>query len=231
MKIGILSDIHGNSPALAAVLAEMRRHEVKDLIFLGDLVGYYPFANECLTMLAGFEVASIRGNHDQIALDCLAGGHAASADYRKAYGSALDRALAARTPELERFLCSLPLRRELTLDGRRFLLCHGAPWNELEGRVYPDSKDWDRFAALSFDAVLLGHTHYPLQRQCGSVLVLNPGSVGQARQRSGVACAALLDVPSMVASLIESPYDPAALIADAGAHDPDLPYLTHVLQR
>ncbi|HYF33898.1 MAG TPA: metallophosphoesterase family protein [Prosthecobacter sp.] len=226
MKLGVLSDIHGNYAALAVVLEEFRRQGISDLLFLGDMIGYYPFAKSCLAMLEEFRVTSVRGNHDQIGLDCLRDGTRTSEAYRRAYGSALDRALddGVRLEEA-------PLEQRLSLQGRTLLLCHGSPWDALEGRVYPDFKEWEQFETCGADAVLMGHTHYPVLRKCGAVLVLNPGSVGQARQRSGVACAALLDVPAMTASLLELPYDPAALIADARAHDPDLPYLTQVLQR
>lgn len=231
MTLGILSDIHGNHIALSAVLAEFRRQKITDLIFLGDIVGYYPFAKECVAMLADFHVISVRGNHDQIALDCLDAGSRSTADYSKAYGSALDRALDQHDAATEAFLRSMPLQLQLSLDGRTLLLCHGSPWDPLEGRVYPDFKDWPRFESVDADMVLLGHTHYPVQRQCGPVIVLNPGSVGQARQRSAMACAAILDVASLNARLIEIPYDPTPLIVDAQAHDPGLPYLVKVLQR
>lgn len=231
MTLGILSDIHGNDIALAAVLAEFRRRDVTKLLFLGDLVGYYPFAANCVAMLADFDVTSIRGNHDQIALNCLDTGTRTDDRYRVAYGSALDRALDEQDAGTITFLREQPLERHFSLEGRRLKLVHGSPWDALEGRVYPDFKDWQRFENEEADGVLLGHTHYPLQHQCGRVLVLNPGSVGQARQRSAVACAALLDVPSLTASMLEIPYDPARLIADAREHDPDLPYLVEVLQR
>jgi putative phosphoesterase len=231
MKLGVLSDIHGNDAALAVVLAEFQRQDVTQLLFLGDLVGYYPFAKECVAMLSNFSVISVRGNHDHIALNCLETGTRADDAYLHAYGSALNRALDQHDAATEAFLRALPLEQITTLEGRTLKLCHGSPWDVLEGRVYPDFKEWDRLDSQPADIVLLGHTHYPMLHQHGELTVLNPGSVGQPRQRSGVACAALLDVPALTASLLEIPYDPTALIADARIHDPDLPYLTQVLQR
>jgi len=231
MRLGILSDIHGNHVALTAVLEEFRRQNVTNLLFLGDLVGYYPFAKECVFMLSEFRVTSVRGNHDHIALNCLEAGTHTDERYRRAYGSALDRALDQKDAATETFLREMPLERRVRLENRTLLLSHGSPWDVLEGRVYPDFKEWQRFEQMKTDVVLLGHTHYPLQHQCGSVLVLNPGSVGQARQRYAMACAAVLDVSSLTASMLEIPYDPAPLIADARMYDPDLPYLIKVLQR
>jgi putative phosphoesterase len=231
MKIGILSDIHGNSEALAVVLSAFRRQNVTDLLFLGDLVGYYPFVNECVAMLSDFRVTSVRGNHDDVALNCLADRIHSNESYRHSYGSALDRALDQHDATTETFLKAMPLERRMILKGRTLMLCHGSPWDVLEGRVYPDFKDWSRFESLDADIVLLGHTHYPVLRQCGPVLVLNPGSVGQSRHRSRFACAALLDLTALTANFLEIPYDPAVVIEDALIHDPELPYLTQVLQR
>lgn len=61
--IAILSDIHGNRPALEAVLAEMEKLGVRRMVVLGDVVGYGPFPNDCLRMVAGAEVC-LQGNHE-----------------------------------------------------------------------------------------------------------------------------------------------------------------------
>jgi putative phosphoesterase len=230
MILGVISDIHGNNAALAVVLDEFRRRGVQQLVFLGDLVGYYAFAAESFALLAEFEVASVRGNHDQVALDCLEIGHR-DERYCEKYGSALDRGLARATPALVGFLQGSPLTRTVQIAGRKFFACHGSPWDPLDGRVYPDFPEWERFSTLGVDVILLGHTHYPVARWCGSVLVLNPGSVGQSRHRSGVACAAVLDLPGLAHQLLELPYSSDALIADSTLHDPDLPYLCNVLRR
>lgn len=231
MKIGVLSDIHGNADALRVVLDAFRRLNIRQLLFLGDLVGYYPFAGECLAMLAEFEIVSVRGNHDQTALDCLETGNPPSTAYTQDYGHALERALAEQNDELNRFLSALPLTRRVELGGRVLELVHGSPWDALEGRVYPDFRDWNRFDETRADALLFGHTHYPLVHQHGSLLLLNPGAVGQSRHRSGMACAAVLDLEELAATLIELPYDCERLIADSRRHDPGLPYLVEVLTR
>jgi predicted phosphodiesterase len=61
--IAILSDIHGNRPALEAVFAEMERVGVKRMLVLGDVIGYGPFPNDCLRMVAKAEVC-LQGNHE-----------------------------------------------------------------------------------------------------------------------------------------------------------------------
>lgn len=231
MKIGVLSDIHGNADALRVVLDEFRRQNIRELLFLGDLVGYYPFASECLPMLAEFEITCVRGNHDQVALDCHAAKTPPSESYTRDYGHALERSLLESSEPLMRLLAEMPLTSRIERGGRVLHLVHGAPWDALEGRIYPDFRDWSRFDGVEADAVLFGHTHYPLQHRHGSVLLLNPGAVGQARHRSGVACAAVLDLDALAATLVELPYDRERLIADARLHDPGLPYLVEVLTR
>ena len=59
----ILSDIHGNRPALEAVSAEMEKLGVKRMLVLGDVIGYGPFPNDCLRMVAKAEVC-LQGNHE-----------------------------------------------------------------------------------------------------------------------------------------------------------------------
>jgi len=61
--VAILSDIHGNRPALEAVVAEMDKLSVKRMLELGDVVGYGPFPNDCLRMISGAEVC-LQGNHE-----------------------------------------------------------------------------------------------------------------------------------------------------------------------
>ena len=227
----MLSDIHGNADALRVVLDEFNRQNIRELLFLGDLVGYYPFASECLLMLAEFQVTRVRGNHDQVAIDCHATQTVPSEAYTREYGHALERSLAEQNEALTHFLAETALTSRIERGGRVLQLVHGAPWDALEGRIYPDFRDWRRFDGVAVDAVLFGHTHFALQHHHGSIFLLNPGSVGQARNRSGVACAAMLDVDTLEATPVELPYDSERIIADARFHDPDLPYLVEVLTR
>lgn len=229
MKVGVLSDIHGNSDALRVVLDEFHRQNISELLFLGDLVGYYPFASECLPMLAEFEVSRVRGNHDQVAIDCYVNQTVPSESYTIDYGHALERSLAEQNDALMHFLTEMPLTSHLERGGRVLQLVHGAPWDALEGRVYPDFCDWSRFDGIAADVVLFGHTHYPLEHHHDSVFLLNPGAVGQARSSCGVACAAVLDLDALAANLFQLPYDRQRLITDARLHDPGLPYLVEVL--
>lgn len=230
MRIGLISDIHGNSLALKAVLTALL-DEVDQIMFLGDLCGYYPFVNECVSPWDEDRIVGVRGNHDQVLLDCWQSGTQPSTDYRARYGSALKRTLQNLSSSSVSLLQSLPLSRTLTLNEVVLALYHGTPWDPLEGRVYPDYDKWNRFSDVPGDVILLGHTHYPLAKRYRDKLIINPGSVGQPRDHAGRACFATLDVTSGVVQHHHVPFAPGRLIEDARKHDPNLPYLVEALIR
>ena len=230
MRLGIISDIHGNAPALRAVLDEMR-DQVDECVFLGDLVGYYSFAEECIALALHELEVGVLGNHDEMFLHCSREQSPPPRDYTERFGSALERTLNARDSKTLGLIGSWPLTRTLEIDGTSILMCHGAPWDPLQARVYPDFQDWEKFRDLTQEIILLGHTHYPMVRHWNGKLIVNPGSVGQPRDRAGGACYAVLDASRKEVSLRRVSYDFSSLIEDSRAHDPGLPYLCEVLAR
>jgi predicted phosphodiesterase len=147
------------------------------------------------------------------------------------YGSGI--AMAAQMPEPVRTrLLSLPARMDLEIDGRTILLCHGSAWDP-NHYVYPSARleERQRMASGGQDLVVYGHSHYPVVWQIDSTLVVNPGSVGQPRDRKPGACWALWDTRSMEVTLQRTPFD-TQLVADRSRRiDPHLPYLADVLTR
>ena len=230
MKLGIISDIHGNAPALKAVLNEMRG-QVDDCVFLGDLVGYYSFAEECIALARHELEIGVLGNHDEIFLRCSRQQSLPPASYSTRFGSALERTLNARDSQTLGLISSWPLTRTLEIGGISIAMCHGAPWDPLHARVYPDFQGWEKFGDVPQEIVLLGQTHYPMVRHWNGKLIVNPGSVGQPRDRAGGACYAVLDTSRKEVSLYRVSYDFSTLIEDSRAHDPSLPYLCEVLAR
>jgi len=232
LKLGLISDVHGNSFALEAVL-EVLEGQVDQILFLGDVAGYYPFVNDCAEMCG--RCVSVRGNHDEVLLQCLASGSGPSEEYNQRYGSALARSLPTLSQKTRNLIGSWPVQQSYQIQTQtRNLsigLYHGAPWNPLNGRVYPDFSAWSRFDECDDTVVVLGHTHYPFVKQLPGKLIINPGSVGQARDRSGSACYGILDSETMTVLLQRVAYDPRELLRDARHHNPDLPYLAEVLTR
>ncbi len=230
MKIGLIADVHGNSPALRSVF-EALRGRVDSILFMGDLVGYYPFVNECAEDWDGGQIVGILGNHDRILTDCLVQGREPEESYRARYGSALTRSLTDLSPKARALLASWPQQRSLLLGGVSVVMFHGAPWMPLEGRVYPDFAEWERFEGCPDEIILLGHTHYPMSKKWNGKMIINPGSVGQPRSRSGAAEYAVLDLASRSVQFERVSYDATRVMQDARRHDPQLGYLVEVLSR
>jgi putative phosphoesterase len=188
MKLLLLSDVHGNWPALEAVLRA--EPDCDAVAFCGDVVDYGPFPVECVRWLSRNAHYLVRGNHD----NALAFGQ----DCR-CMGSFREASLATRAwhrglvagPELK-FLRGLPTLEWFEWGGRHFRMAHATPQGDLFEYLPPDQ--WgERVRGLDADFVLLGHTHVPGLRTFGATTVINPGSVGLARDGGGEACYATFD--------------------------------------
>ena len=189
MRICVLSDIHGNVPALEAVLAAIG--PVDAIWQLGDIVGYGPEPDETISTLERNGAQGVRGNHDAAALG-LIDVDAFNDDARTAV-----LWTAGRLTERSRaWLQGLPEK----VREERFTLAHGSPRDPIWEYVYSMPVARANFAALETRHALIGHTHVPLvfreddglvevlSPTHGSRLllderrtILNPGSVGQPR--------------------------------------------------
>lgn len=214
MKILILSDIHGNLPALEAVLAVESRWDA--LFFLGDVVDYGPQPAPCLDFIrkqAGF---CVRGNHDQALgydVDCGCRG-----DFRE-MSVATRRWHRTLVSENDlRFLRRLPVIQSTIMDGKYFWLAHASPRGELHRYMNP-KEVIAASADIDADIILVGHTHLPFLRRDGDKIFCNPGSVGLARDQGGEAEYAVwngrnlilkrtaYDVTSVLRQLEQAPLD------------------------
>lgn len=231
MKLALIADVHGNAPALDAVLKAAAASGAEALCVAGDVVGYYYEPARCLEMLATWPADFVRGNHE----DLLAGSAndpAVAADVHRRYGSGLAVAHQTLSADQTAAIAAWPRTRLLTFDALRILLCHGAPW-DTDTYLYPDSDPllWERCADAGVDIIVAGHTHYPVDRHVGSTRVINPGSAGQPRDRRPGAAWALLDTAAGTCAWRRETYDMWGVIAEARARDPHLPYLQDVLTR
>jgi putative phosphoesterase len=207
MQIGLISDIHANLPALRAVLAALQSADA--ILCAGDMTGYFDSPNEVIAELRARNVEMIAGNHDVYL-------HNPPPSPNAVLQRSLDFTRATITGENLAFLATLLCEKTLALDGIRIAMYHGSPWNPQEQYIYPDFKNWDRFADIDADIVLLGHTHRPILRQIGSVTLINPGSVGQPRDGDPRPSYAVLDTASRAVKLARvEPLAPAALVTQA----------------
>jgi putative phosphoesterase len=231
MRIAVLADIHGNAGALSQTLVQARKSGVEHLIVLGDIIGYYYAAHEVLEQLREWPFVAIRGNHERMLAEAL-DSDGAMQTYRERYGSALDLAATTLKPQDINWLIGLPDRASIHLGGMALELCHGSP-RDPDEYVYPDANaaTLEACRVAGADIVLMGHTHYPLLVGEGRPLLLNPGSVGQARDRGGFACWGRIDTATQAVVLERTPYDTRPLIEEARRRDRHLPYLADVLER
>jgi len=186
MKLVIVSDLHGNLAALEAVVAAEPHHDA--VAFCGDVVDYGPEPVECLRWLRESADYVVRGNHDNaVAFDvdcqCMGTFRAYSVATRAWHRTLLDQT------DCE-FLRQLPTLDEFEWEGKRFRMAHATPQGDLF--EYLSKEQWaDRLEGLDADFVLLGHTHVQGMRSFGRITVVNPGSVGLARDGGGEACYAV----------------------------------------
>ena len=231
MKLGLLSDIHGNDLALQAILEQASSSGVETLLITGDLVGYYFSPLEVLKLLRPWNKHIVRGNHENM-LDAARADSSYLEQVDARYGSGLRVAIEQLDKEQIDELCNLPHPMELAIDGCKILLCHGAPWDN-DCYVYPDAKQelLARCASQKFDLVVLGHTHHPMCHQIGDTLLVNPGSVGQPRNRKPGAHWVLFDTDNRSLEFHQVEYDSSALLQECQQRHPELPYLAEVLVR
>lgn len=230
MRVALFADIHGNADALCAALNAARQAGAVRVLVAGDLVGYYPDALRVLDMLDEWDWQSVGGNHEAM-LDQWRRGENIEAISAK-YGTALAVTLGELDDGRINMLANLPTVVDLEIGGRQVRLCHGTPWNRDE-YIYPDA-DVDvkaRFAKDGADLVVYGHTHYPTEWRVGRCLVVNPGSVGQPRDRKPGACWALWDTETNTVEHHREIYDMEPLIARCKLRDPNVPFLWTVLTR
>jgi putative phosphoesterase len=221
MRALVVSDLHSNSEALHAVMSRVRRKKYDHVVCLGDFVGYGAQPNRVLDVMRTLRLPKlyIRGNHDRVAsgLDDGTGFN----------NAAKHAALWTRehlSPPNRHFLRNLPLG---PLEHENVVLCHGSPHDEDE-YVFTEAHAAQIFAMTSAPIILYGHTHIPVIFSMdprgrvrgylvrGDAIVkldpmlrylINPGSVGQPRDRNPLSSFAVLDTEKPSVQFFRVPYD------------------------
>jgi predicted phosphodiesterase len=166
VKVAALYDVHGNLPALKAVLSEVPG-DADAIVFGGDLV-WGPWPSECLALAEslGERARLVRGNTESLVLDDT-GEHA--------------WARARLDDDQLRRIAAWPKAVVLDVDGLgATFFCHATPRDENESLVPESSaEDWEEaLAGVPEHTVVSGHTHVQFDRHLGGHRVVNPGSVG-----------------------------------------------------
>ncbi len=198
VMIAVISDIHGNFPALEAVLEDIP--PVDAIICAGDLVGYNPYPNEVINEIKLHGIICIRGNHDRAVI---------YDDYSNMNEYAALAAIWTRrklTQENLNYLASLRDSLILNIEGRKIAIHHGAPFDE-DYYVFPDYVGEELLEYDEPDVLILGHTHVPFIKRIGERFIINPGSVGQPRDGDPHASYILADLKNMEFELQRVEYD------------------------
>ncbi len=211
----LIADVHGNLPALRAVLRDAVREGADRALCAGDVVGLGPYPNECIVLLQNAAVKCVQGNFDE-----------ATAGYLLRHeGEFQNRAVLASIADLEKrnllWLEALPV----TLEEGPLTVHHACPWS-LREKIEMDAPDsiLDRVVAESKGSIIvLGHTHEQMVVARRDALIVNPGSVGRQGDGDPRARYALLDQEGGVRlRIVPYPEEETAAEADACGFPPAL---------
>jgi predicted phosphodiesterase len=206
MRYALISDVHANLPALEAVHDDIGRREVGAVYHLGDLVGYAPWPNETVAMIAAQGTPGVAGNYDSTVATGYkhCGCRYEDPHQEELSHSSYDWTRGHVSPRTRAYLGGLPFRIDLLplgghTTGPRVVLVHGTP---SLNTVYWTEDRSDEFclqmaarAGLKAgDVIAFGHTHKPWRREIEGILFVNTGSVGRPKDGDWRAGYVVLDV-------------------------------------
>jgi putative phosphoesterase len=204
LKVAFISDIHGNFEALLTVFQDIDKNNIDYIYCNGDIVGYYPQPIECIELVQKRCEHVILGNHDEVVTSKNFNEHVTWFNYIAAEALIWTRRRLYKTDAAKQmhFLEALKPQKELLIENRKVLLAHGTPEEKWEyflkdpfiGDFAPKQQVRLRKWLKKWDLVVIGHTHIPFIYKFRKKVVLNPGSVGQPRDRNPKASYAIVDI-------------------------------------
>ncbi|ASO06650.1 metallophosphoesterase family protein [Arenibacter algicola] len=208
MKIGVISDIHGNYEALKSVLKELDRLGVSKIYSLGDVVGYYSQVNECCEELIDRDIPNLMGNHDwylssggfclrsKSVNDCLK-------YQRKVITTKNIEWL--RKSEIQRFVGNIHM-------------VHGGWSDPIDEYIWEPSEKY--FSKIFGKIFISGHRHIQVLKQFGDKTYCNPVSVGQPRDNNPKAAFAVVENDNILLKRVDYDIDKVnKLMIKAGFDD------------
>jgi putative phosphoesterase len=206
MQVGVLSDVHSNRVAFEAVLSDVP--DVDALVCAGDVVGYNPWPAECVEMVREREIPTVMGNHDR----AVASG--TTFRFNAMAKAGVELARERLSDDQIDWLADLPNERR-EFDGRVEVV-HGHPDDPDH---YTRPEEFSPALLGDEDVLVMGHTHVQHHEVYDEGVVINPGSVGQPRDRDPRAAYAVLDLDDLSVEERRVEYDVSAVqeaVEDAG---------------
>lgn len=239
MLYAVISDIHSNLEALEAVLEDIDKRKIKNILFLGDAVGYGPNPNECVSVLEKRARYLLAGNHDWAAV-----GLTDISGFNPIAQAAILWTREVLTEDARKSIEAFSLVKNLKRQS--ILLVHSSPFMPEEWHyVFTLSDAEANFQHFSQRICLIGHSHQPFiieRLPSGEMRVhreeaamdrenrylINAGSVGQPRDRDPRACYAVIDDAGARFVRVEYPVRKTQQkMRDAGLPDPLVERLSH----
>jgi predicted phosphodiesterase len=177
MKLAILADIHGNLPALEAVLLELERIQPDGVVVNGDLINGVPFSGEVIERIRALNWVVVRGNHEFYLLDLGTARATKGSDDPERWGQ-LHWLRERTTPEQLAYLAMLPDERTFYLPGAQSVrITHGLPGRNRVGlyRSQPDEKVAAELVDVEQQTFVTAHTHVQIDRH----IVWHPEANGE----------------------------------------------------
>jgi putative phosphoesterase len=222
-RVAVITDIHGNLPALRAALGRIDELGIEEIYCGGDLVGYGPHPNEVCALIQERAIPTIYGNYDYaIARDLEDCGCAYVTPHDRELGQQSVAWTLANTDQASKdFMRGLPFDVHFPVGDQDVHLVHGSP-RKVNEYLFEDkpARLYERLAAAEADQVLVfGHTHKPWIHTYGGVLFVNCGSVGKPKDGDSRAAFATLEASGtgVLASIERVPYDAEAVAREVAA--------------
>lgn len=206
MRYAIISDIHSNLIALQAVIEHIERRGIKDIICLGDVIGYGPQPIECIEMIRNITNICLKGNHDEALIEGVCLFHPIAKQAIEWTGKVLRESKIAKESNMLDFISNLPMT--YILDNYMFV--HASPLDPtmdyiLARNLDSEEEKFEEIFQNFNDVLFVGHTHLPcvITESCEAYsleeldykykfndqkTIVNVGSVGQPRDRDPRAC-------------------------------------------
>lgn len=207
-RIAVISDIHSNIYALEVILQDIqKRRNIDEIICLGDIVGYYPFPNECIELIREECSISMLGNHDAGVI-----GDEPSFYFNPTAYTMIQWTQDNIHAENKKWLTTLPRRKTIERDDCSIYLVHGSPFKTFDYMDTYSDKKWktmleEAFEITKTNVLMVGHTHVPFKAKIKKHNFLNPGSVGQPRNGKPGAYYSIVNTNPYSAAMIHLKYD------------------------